>query len=167
VIEIFVDADACPVKDEVYRVAARHGIRVNVVANQRMRVPSDLGVEMVVVAGDFDAADDWIVDQVHPADIVVTADIPLAARCLEHGARALGPTGEPFTEDSIGSALAGRELHQYLREAGEMRGGPSGITQRDRSRFLARLEEMVQRGMREVAEAGGAGGTEGTGGAGG
>ena len=149
-IEIFVDADACPVKDEVYQVAARTGVPVAIVANQRMRVPEGLGVEMVVVPGDFDAADDWIADNVRRGDVVVTADIPLAARCLEHGARVLGPSGEPFTEDSIGGALAGRELNQYLRESGTLMGGPSGITQRDRSRFLSRLDELVQRGLRET-----------------
>lgn len=151
-IEIFVDADACPVKDEVYQVAARTGVPVAIVANQRMRVPEGLGIDMVVVPGDFDAADDWIADNVRRHDIVVTIDIPLAARCLEHGAYVVRHDGRPFTEDSIGSALAGRELSQYLRESGEIRGGPSGITGRDKSRFLSKLDELVQRGLRETGQ---------------
>ncbi len=148
-IEIFIDADACPMKDEVYRVAARHMLPVVVVANQRMYVPEDLGVEMMVVAQGPDAADDWIADNIQAGDVVVTADIPLAARCLERGARALGNNGRPFTEDSIGGALASRSLNQELREAGVLHGGPSGISAKDRSRFLDALERMVQLGLRE------------------
>ena len=147
-IEIFVDADACPMKDEVYAVAARHGIYVTVVANMPMGLPSGLGIEMVVVDQGPDAADDWIADHVRPGDVVITADIPLADRCLKAGAAALGTNGRPFTEDSIGSALAGREISAHLREIGATTRGPSGITPRDRSRFSSSLEALVQAGLR-------------------
>ena len=139
-VEIFVDGDACPVKDEVYRVAANHWVQVVLVANSAMRTPDGLGVEMVVVDQGPDVADDWIAESVRAGDIVVTADIPLAARCLERGARVLGTDGRPFTEDSIGAALASRELNAELRERGVLFGGPSGVSARDRSRFLNELE---------------------------
>ena len=148
-IEIFVDADACPVKDEVYAVAARHGMPVALVANSRMRVPEDLGVEMIVVGNEPDAADDWIAVHVQPGDVVVTADIPLAARCLEAGAFVLGHTGRPFGADSIGGMLAGRELASDLRAAGLVSGGPPPLSRKDRSRFSARLDELVTRALRE------------------
>ncbi|HVP31061.1 MAG TPA: YaiI/YqxD family protein [Myxococcota bacterium] len=150
-IEIFVDADACPVKDEVYRVAARYAVYVTLVANSRMGVPPGLGVELVIVGRDADAADDWIVAHVRRGDVVVTSDIPLAARCLPLGARVLGTDGRPFTEDSIGNALASRDLHADLRAMGVLSGGPRGVAQKDRSRFLSRLDEMVQAGLREAA----------------
>ena len=148
-IEIFVDGDACPVKDEVYVVATRYGVSVALVANSRMHVPEGLGVEMVVVDRGPDAADDWIVEQVRAGDVVVTADIPLAARCLAAGARVLGTNGQPFSEDSIGGQLATRELKTHLRESGIGAGGPPAISQKDRSRFASRLDELVQRGLRE------------------
>jgi uncharacterized protein YaiI (UPF0178 family) len=148
VIEIFIDADACPVKDETYAVAARHGIAVVVVANSRMRVPHDLGVEMVVVAQGPDAADDWIVEEARPGDVVVTADLPLAARCIERGAHVLSPNGREFTEDSIGGLVAMRDLKADLREGGVVSGGPPPMTPRDRSRFSGRLEELVRRALR-------------------
>lgn len=148
-IRIFVDADACPVKDEVYVVSTRYGLDVALVANSRMYVPHGFGVHMIVVEGTPDAADDWIAENVRRSDVVVTADIPLAARCLAAGARVLGTGGQPFTEDSIGGALAGRELSSHLRESGLVTGGPKAITAKDRSRFLSKLDEMVQRGMRE------------------
>jgi len=148
-LEIFVDADACPVKDEIYEVASRHGIYVFIVANARMRVPEGAGVEMVLVKDGPDAADDWIAEHIRPADVAVTADIPLAARCLEAGARVLGTHGEPFTEDSIGAALATRDLKAELRESGLMGGGPPPLSQRDRSRFAASLDRLVQQGMSE------------------
>ena len=148
--EIFVDADACPMKDEVYRVAARHWLQVVLVANAAMRTPEGLGVEMVVVDQGPDAADDWIVENVRPGDIVVTADVPLAARCLERGARVLGNDGRPFTEDSIGGALASRNLNAELRDRGELRGGPAGVSPRHRSRFLDELEKLVQRSLRDA-----------------
>ena len=146
---VFVDADACPVKDEVYRVAARHGLAVTLVANSPLHVPARLRVEMVVVAGDPDAADDWIAEHVRAGDVVITADIPLASRCLAAQARVLGTNGRPFSEDSIGGALAMRDLKSQLRDAGVESGGPRPITARDRSRFLAKLDELLQRAARE------------------
>ncbi|MFN8177503.1 MAG: YaiI/YqxD family protein [bacterium] len=143
-LEVFVDADACPVKDEVYRVAKRHGLTVHVVANSWMRVPVDPDVRAVVVKGDFDAADDWIVEHVGPDDIVISTDIPLASRCLPKGALVLRPNGRPFTEDNIGDALASRELLSQLRDLGEVSGGPAPFGPKDRSVFLQRLEETVQ-----------------------
>ena len=149
-IEIFVDGDACPVKDEVYAVAARLGLAVVVVANQRIHVPRDLGVEMVVVEEGPDAADDWIAEEIREHDIVVTADIPLAARCLAVGALAIGTNGREFTPDSIGSALATREIKASIRESGVMTGGPPPITGRDRSRFSNRLDQLAHRAMRDA-----------------
>jgi uncharacterized protein len=145
---IFVDADACPVKPEVYKVAGRHRLRVTVVGNSRMRAPEEPWVELVVVGRHLDAADDWIAERAGEDDIVVTADIPLAARCLAKGAQVIGTTGHPFDEESIGDALATRELMAGLREAGEITGGPRPFTPRDRSRFLQRLEEMIQKALR-------------------
>jgi uncharacterized protein YaiI (UPF0178 family) len=150
VIEIFVDADACPVKDEVYVVATRHGVPVVLVANSRMFVPHGMGVELVVVEQGADAADDWIVANVRPGDVVVTADIPLAARCLEAGARVLGTSGRPITEDSVGGVLAMRDLKERLREAGVTTGGPAPIAPRDRARFLDKLDRFVQLGLRDT-----------------
>ncbi|MEM9556547.1 MAG: YaiI/YqxD family protein [Acidobacteriota bacterium] len=145
---VFVDADACPVKSEVYRVTARHGVPVKVVANTWMRTPLDARIELVVVQGDLDAADDWIAERVAAHDVVVTADIPLAGRCLEKHAFVLGPTGRAFHDDMIGDALATRELLSQMREAGVATGGPPPFGKQDRSRFLQRLEEMVRRAVR-------------------
>lgn len=153
-IEIFIDGDACPMKDEVYRVAARHWLQVVLVANQRMRTPEGLGVEMIVVDQGPDVADDWIVDNVRAGDVVITADVPLAARCIEKRAHVVGNDGRPFTEDSIGSALASRNLNAELRERGTLFGGPSGVSDKDRSRFLNELEKVVQQAMREDSAAG-------------
>jgi hypothetical protein len=147
-IEIFVDGDGCPVKDETYVVATRYKIPVTLVANSRLSVPEGLGVELVLVAQGPDAADDWIVEHVRAEDVVVTADIPLAARCLEAGARVLGTNGRIFSEDSIGNLLATRDLKAYLREAGVMSGGPPSMSAKDRSRFLSKLDELVQLGLR-------------------
>ena len=149
--EIFVDGDACPVKDEVYAVAARLGLAVVVVANQRMNVPRDLGVEMIVVEEGPDAADDWIAEEIREHDIVITADIPLAARCLEVGAHALGTNGREFTSDSIGGALATREIKASIREAGVATGGPPPLSARDRSRFSNELDRIAHRAMRNHA----------------
>lgn len=143
-LHIFVDADACPVKNEVYRVAERCGLGVTLVANAWMRVPQERWLRLQVVADGFDAADDWIVDQVQPQDIVVTADILLASRCVKAGARVIGPTGKPFTEDNIGQAVAARDLLAELRNSGEHTGGPPPLNQRDRSRFLQKLDEVIQ-----------------------
>ncbi|MFQ5415929.1 MAG: YaiI/YqxD family protein [Myxococcota bacterium] len=148
-MEIFVDGDACPVKDETYDVALRYGVRVVLVANSRISVPPGLDIERVVVDAGPDAADDWIAGSVRRGDVVVTADIPLAARCLEAGARVLGMNGRAFSEDSIGHQLATRDLKAQLREAGIASGGPPPIAAKDRSRFLSKLDELVQRGLRE------------------
>jgi len=147
-IEIFIDGDACPVKDEVYAVAARLGLAVVLVANQRIRVPQDLGIEMVVVDNGPDAADDWIVDEIRAGDIVITADIPLAARCLERDAFALGTNGREFTPDSIGGALATREIKASIRESGIATGGPPPLSARDRSRFSNELDRIAHRALR-------------------
>jgi len=144
VLEIFIDADGCPVKQEVYRVAQRYGLHVTVVANSRIRIPHGGWSKLVVVEGQFDAADDWIVEHVGTDDIVVSGDIPLAARCLEKGARVLGPRGYAFTPDSIGEALASRALLADLRELGTITGGPAPFENRDRSRFLQCLDETIQ-----------------------
>ena len=149
VIAIFVDGDGCSVKDETYVVATRYGVPVALVANTRLAVPAGLGVQMIVVDQGPDAADDWIVAHVRPADVVVTADLPLAARCLRAGARVLGTTGRVFSEDSIGELVAMRDLKDRLRGAGIPTGGPPPVSAKDRSRFLSKLDELVQRGLRE------------------
>jgi uncharacterized protein YaiI (UPF0178 family) len=149
VLRIYVDADACPVKDEVYVVATRYGAPVALVANTSMYVPSGFGVEMVVVDEGPDAADDWIAERAGEGDVVVTADIPLAARCLAADAAVIGTNGRPFTEDSIGGALASRDLNSQLREAGIQSGGPRPLSAKDRSRFLSKLDEAVSRSLRE------------------
>jgi uncharacterized protein YaiI (UPF0178 family) len=143
-LHIYVDADACPVKEEVFRVARRHHLAVTLVANSRMRLPEEKRIRLVVVADGFDAADDWIVARVGPDDIVVTADVVLASRCVKAGARAIGPNGKPFTEDNVGQAVAMRNLMADLRGAGEITGGPPPFTRRDRSHFLQKLEEAIQ-----------------------
>ena len=141
---IYVDADACPVKDEVMRVAGRHGIRVHYVSNAWMRLPDSPLVNRVVVSDGFDAADDWIADNIAPGDIAITADIPLAARCLSRGARVVGPSGRRFTEAGIGAALAMRDLKSHFRHSGEIRDHGPPFTKQDRSRFLQALEQAVQ-----------------------
>ncbi len=143
-IRLFVDADACPVKDEIYRVAGRFGLRVYVVANSRMNVPRLPLVELKVVSGRFDAADDWIVEEVTSEDITITSDIPLAARVLAKGGRALDPKGRVFSPDSIGDALAAREFSAFLRDMGEQGGGPAPFTAKDRSKFLQSLDTVIQ-----------------------
>jgi uncharacterized protein YaiI (UPF0178 family) len=140
---VMVDADACPVKAEVFRVAARYGLEVTLVAAAAMRVPPDARIRLQVVEQGFDAADDWIVEHAGPASIVITADIPLAARCLARGAVVLGHTGLPFTEANIGETLATRDLLASLRGAGELTGGPPPFGARDRSRFLQALDQAV------------------------
>jgi uncharacterized protein YaiI (UPF0178 family) len=143
-LEIYIDADACPVKKEVYRVAGRYDLPVFLVTNKRMRLPQSGNIRLVVVDDHLDAADDWIAEHAGEDDIVVTADIPLASRCLESGARVLGTTGRPFTEENIGDALATRELLSHLRDAGAVAGGPAPFGKKDRSRFLQNLDEIVQ-----------------------
>ena len=148
-MHIFVDADACPVKQEVYRVASRYRLDVTLVANVWMRVPNESWIALEVVEDGFDAADDWIVEHVQPHDIVVTADIPLASRCLREGALVVGPTGKPFTENNIGQAVATRDLLSELRGAGEYTGGPPPLKKHDRSRFLQQLDELIQSILRK------------------
>jgi uncharacterized protein len=141
-LTIYIDADACPVKDEVYKVARRYALKVFVAANSTMRVPADPLFELVVRTG-FGAADDWIAGQIGPCDICVTADVPLAARCVANGAVALDPKGRLFTADTIGEAVAHRDLLEELRATGQVSGGPSAMTAKDRSRFLSRLDEAI------------------------
>jgi len=143
-LHIYIDADACPVKQEVYRVAGRYRLKVTLVANSRMRTPDEPWINLVVVDHGFDAADDWIVEHVQAHDIVITADVPLASRCIKAGARVVGPTGRPFTDDNIGTAVATRNLLEELRGAGEITGGPPPLQKRDRSRFLQKLDEVIQ-----------------------
>jgi hypothetical protein len=144
VLHIYVDADACPVKQEVYRVARRYQLQVTVVANTRMQVPDEPEIRLEVVEGGLDVADDWIVERVEEGDIVITGDIPLASRCLKRRALVLGTTGKPFTDNNIGQVLATRDLMADLRDAGALTGGPAPLQPRDRSRFMQRLDEMVQ-----------------------
>jgi uncharacterized protein YaiI (UPF0178 family) len=146
---IYVDADACPVKDEVYRVARRHDMRVKVVAKVTLGVPADPHIELIVRSG-FGEVDDWIASEAGPRDIVITSDIPLAARCLEKDARVLSPKGQPFTDNDIGNALATRALMDELRQGGAFTGGPTPMTPKDRSRFLAKLDELIH-GVRRGA----------------
>ena len=148
-LRIFVDADACPMKDEIYRVAERYALQVTLVANSRMRIPDKGGIELVVVGEGLDVADDWIVDGAERDDIVISADLLLAARCLQKGAHVIGTTGQPFVDDNIGSLLALRDLHAELREAGALRGGPPPLQKRDRFRFLQSLDAVIQRVRRE------------------
>ena len=142
--QILVDADACPVKDEIYKVAWRHEVAVKIVSNSRLRVPDHPLIERVVVSDGFDAADDWIVDHVAAGDIVVTADVPLAGRCVGKDAFVTGPTGRVFDRTNIGMATAMRDLGQHLRETGESKGYNASFTKADRSQFLQALEEAMQ-----------------------
>lgn len=144
-IVILVDADACPVKAEIYRVAERHGLKVSIVSNAPIAVPRDPLVERVVVAEGMDKADDWIAERSRPGAVVVTADIPLASRAVKAGASVLGPTGRAFTEDSIGMTLATRNLMDDLRSAGAVTGGPRPFSPRDRSAFLSALDLAIVR----------------------
>tara|TARA_R110000824_G_scaffold366730_1_gene555482 strand:- start:91780 stop:92238 length:459 start_codon:yes stop_codon:yes gene_type:complete len=148
--EIYVDADACPVKDEVLRVAERHNLMVYIVSNNGMRPSRNPMVRQVVVPQTPDAADDWIAEHIGSDDICITADIPLASRCLEIGASALHSNGKPFTTESIGMALAMRDLMQQLREAGDVKGTNPPFTKEDRSRFLRSLEEVIQLHLRRA-----------------
>jgi uncharacterized protein len=147
-IKIYVDADGCPVKSEVFRVALRYGLKVYVVSNSRIKVPQDRLFEQVLVTGELDAADDWIVDHIRENDVGVSADIPLAARCVKKGARMLDPKGRVFTQESIGGALANRDLMAYLRDLGNITGGPAPFQKRDRSRFLQSLDMLIQAALK-------------------
>ncbi|WP_110750267.1 YaiI/YqxD family protein [Phyllobacterium leguminum] len=144
-ITIYVDADACPVKDEVYRVAERHGVKVYVVANSFIAIPRDPLVERVIVPAGLDVADDWIAERARPGAIVITADIPLASRAINAGAAAIAPNGRAFTSSSIGNVLATRNLMEGLRSAGQITGGPPPFAARDRSAFLSALDLAIIR----------------------
>lgn len=143
-VKIYIDADGCPVKDEIYKVAERYQISVLVVANKALNIPLNALFEMKVVSGNFDAADNWIVENCVKNDIIVTTDILLADRCVKKSARVLSPKGEEFTEDNIGTAVATRELMQNLRHMGEVRGGPAPMDKKARSQFLAKLDQIIQ-----------------------
>jgi uncharacterized protein YaiI (UPF0178 family) len=149
-MRIFIDADACPVKDEIYKVAARYGLKTFVVSNSFIRTPPSPAIEFVMVDAGADVADDWIAEHAEAADIVVTQDIPLADRVLKKGAAAIAPTGRVFTADSIGQALAGRAIAEHMRSFGEMTGGPKAFDRADRSRFLQALDEAIHRQRRRV-----------------
>jgi uncharacterized protein len=142
-LDIYIDADACPVRNEAFAVAERHGLTVFVVTQGNIRVPVDPRIRLILVAEGPDAADDWIAERIGAGDICVTADVPLAARCLKSGASALGATGRRFTPDNIGSALAARDIAAHIRESGGQSGGPRPLAPRDRSRFLGALDTMI------------------------
>ena len=149
---IYIDADACPVKDEVFRVAERHGLPVSVVAGQFIRIPQHPLIERIAAGPGMDAADDWIAERVGKGDIVITSDIPLASRCIKAGAEVIAPNGKPFTEQSIGMTLAVRNLMTDLRSSGEVTGGPRSFAPRDRSTFLSALDQTIRRIQRQRAE---------------
>jgi uncharacterized protein len=150
---IYVDADACPVKDEIYRVAIRLGVPVSVVAGQFIRVPQDPLIERIAAGSGMDAADDWIAERAHSGDVVITSDIPLASRCVKAGAEVIAPNGKPFSEDSIGMTLAVRNLMTDLRSSGEITGGPKSYSARDRSTFISTLDQTLRRIQRRQAAA--------------
>ena len=142
---IYIDADSCPVKDEVYKVAARYGLKTFVVSNAFIQIPKSPLIERMIVDAGPDIADDWIAERAVAGDIVVTNDIPLAGRVLENDAAAIAPNGRPFTRDSIGSALAQRAIMEHIRSTGEITGGPRPFAAADRSRFLQALVEAIQK----------------------
>lgn len=148
-MEIYVDADGCPVKEEIYKVAQRHQYSVIVVANKPLRIPLHPAFRMEVVKGTPDAADNWIAENIKPNDLCITADIPLADRCLKVFAWSLDPRGNEWTEDNIGDALATREIMKTLREMGEAKGGPAPMSPRDRSNFLSAMEQLIQKVKRQ------------------
>jgi uncharacterized protein YaiI (UPF0178 family) len=147
-IQIYIDADACPVKDEIYKVAERYGLKTYVVSNAFIMIPRSPMVERVIVDAGPDVADDWIAEHVAPGDVAITNDIPLAERVLKAGASALAPNGKPFTENSIGAAIAQRSLMEQLRSTGDIMGGPKPFDRNDRSRFLQALDEIIQKERR-------------------
>lgn len=144
-LNIFIDGDACPVKKETYKVAERYQLTVYVVANQYINVPMSTRIRMEVVTGSFDAADDWIVQRVEKNDIVITSDILLAKRCIEKGAKLIGPKGNELDENTIGNAISGRDIAEHLRDLGHQGTGPSTMTSSDRSKFLSKLDQIIQK----------------------
>lgn len=144
-LNIYIDADACAVKNETYKVAARYKLKVYVVANQYINIPLDPNIEMKVVSGNFDAADDWIAEQIEAGDILVTSDLLLAGRCIKKGAKVLGPKGRELDEENIGESLAGRELASHLRDLGSTQTGPSPMSKKDKSKFLATMDQIIQK----------------------
>lgn len=151
-VNVYIDADACPVKDEVFKVAMRYDVEVYLVSNQWLRLVVGPRVHKVVVSDGFDAADDWIAERADAHDVVVTADIPLASRCLEKGAGVLGHNGKPFSNDNIGMAMSMRTLNQDLRDMGTVKGYNKPFDKKDRSRFLSTLDEMVKTALREAGQ---------------
>ena len=149
-MQIYIDADACPVKDEVYKVAARYGLVTTVVSNSFIAIPSSRLIARMIVDQGPDVADDWIADRTAPGDIVITNDIPLASRVLNAGGGAIAPNGRPFTADSIGAALAQRSIMEHIRSTGELTGGPRPFAPADRSRFLQALDEAINRERRKA-----------------
>jgi uncharacterized protein YaiI (UPF0178 family) len=147
-IRVLVDADACPVKEEIYKVAFRHAVAVTIVSNSPIRVPAHDLIDRVVVSDGFDAADDWIAERASAATICITADILLADRCIKAGAAVIGPNGKPFTASSIGGAIATRAIMADLRAGGDIVGGPAPFSKTDRSRFLSALDEAIVRAKR-------------------
>ena len=143
-LNIYIDADACPVKDETYKVASRYGFKVFVVANQWMQIPLDSLIEMIVVEGGFDSADDWIVQNIKANDILITSDLLLADRCLKKKARVVGSKGKELDEENIGNVLGSRELMSHLRDLGSKGTGPAPMTKADRSQFLSKLDQIIQ-----------------------
>ena len=148
---LYIDADACPVKEEVYRVARRYGLKTYVVSNGWMQVPREALIEQVVVDAGPDVADDWIAEHIAPGDVAITNDIPLAERVLTAGGYALAANGRPFTENSIGAAIAQRALMEQLRSTGDVMGGPKPFDRNDRSRYLQALDEIIQKERRKRA----------------
>jgi len=149
-IKVYIDADACPVKDETFKVAGRYGLITYVVANQYLKVPLDVNIRMEAVSGDFDAADDWIAERAGENDIVITSDLLLAERCVKNKVRVLGPKGNILDEDNIGSAVAGREIATHLRDLGASGTGPSAFEAKDRSNFLSKLDQVIQSLRKEL-----------------
>jgi uncharacterized protein len=150
VLNIFIDADACPVKDETYKVAERYQLKVFVIANQSIQIPRDKKIEMRVVPGGFDSADDWIADNIEAGDILITADLLLADRCLKKKARVLGSKGKELDEENIGNILGTRELKAHLRDLGDKTTGPAPMTKADRSQFLSKLDQIIQALLRQT-----------------
>lgn len=143
-LDIYIDADGCAVKDEVYKVASRYQLQVFVVANKPLTVPSSANIHMQVVSGGFDAADDWIAENITAGDILVTSDLLLADRCIKRQARVLGPKGRELDEENIGAALATREMMSHLRQLGDTKTGPAPMAKKDRSQFLSTLDQIIQ-----------------------